>query len=155
MQKTVLGPACYLGFGPVACPQPLPFVSPDCTGMVSPRCWLCLVVVFLAQCRAQQHQRGGSPERSGFFAPVKQDATLPADQRNYAFFRNALLSGRIPYRNSAALQYYGGPERRGRSDRHRMSFYDMGLEKRFPEVDQRGFHEDIFEESFGDFSPVK
>lgn len=36
-----------------------------------------------------------------------------------------------------------------------MSFYDMGLEKRFPEVDQRGFHEDIFEESFGDFSPVK
>ncbi|KAL3254082.1 hypothetical protein MRX96_054371 [Rhipicephalus microplus] len=67
--------------------------------------------------------------------------------------RNALLSGRVPYRSSA--MFYNEPERRGRSGRHRMSFYDMGLEKRFPEVDQRGFHEDIFEESFGDFSPVK
>ncbi|KAH6934999.1 hypothetical protein HPB50_002939 [Hyalomma asiaticum] len=102
--------------------------------MLPPR-WLCLLVVFLVQCRAQQHQRGGPPERSAFFGPIKQDAAVPAEQRNYAFFSE--------------------PERRGRSGRHRMSFYDMGLEKRFPEVDQRGFHEDIFEESFGDFSPVK
>ncbi|XP_077517964.1 uncharacterized protein LOC144128438 isoform X1 [Amblyomma americanum] len=120
--------------------------------MLPPR-WLCLLVVFLVQCRAQQHQRGGSPERTAFFGPVKQDA-VPSEQRNYAYFRNALLSGRVPYRSSA--MFYGEPERRGgRSGRHRMSFYDMGLEKRFPEVDQRGFHEDIFEESFGDFSPVK
>ncbi|KAL1422582.1 hypothetical protein MTO96_021990 [Rhipicephalus appendiculatus] len=38
-------------------------------------------------CRAQQHQRGGSPERSAFFGPIKQDAAVPAEQRNYAFFR--------------------------------------------------------------------
>ncbi|KAH8026730.1 hypothetical protein HPB51_024229 [Rhipicephalus microplus] len=52
-----------------------------------PTRWLCLLAVFLVQCRAQQHHRGVSPERSAFFGTIKQDAAVPAEQRNYAFFR--------------------------------------------------------------------
>ncbi|CAN8003425.1 unnamed protein product [Ixodes pacificus] len=122
---------------------------------MSPR-WLCLAAVFLVECRCQQRD---SPERtdlSAFFAsPSKQEAAV-ADRRGFARFRNVLL-GREPYRSPRYLDV--GPGRRGGRSlvrRRQPSFFDStGLEKRFPEVDQRGFHEDIFEESFGDFSPVK
>lgn len=122
---------------------------------MSPR-WLCLVVVFLVECRGQQRE---SPERSAlaafFSTSPKQDSTV--DRRGFPRYRYALL-GREPYRGSQFLDVAPPGRRAGRVlvRRRQPSFFDStGLEKRFPEVDQRGFHEDIFEESFGDFSPVK